>query len=135
MSRDDLALTAVPSARAVRRILVVDDDVDSATSLTLLLELKGLETAMAHDGLEALSALEAFQPDAVLLDLSLPEIDGHEVARRMRALPGGDKLLLLALTGWTQEEDRARSREAGFDDHLLKPVDFQELLQRLSPGT
>ncbi len=126
---------AAPSAPAGggRRILVVDDDVDSATSLSMLLKIQGHETEMAHDGLAAVQAAETFRPHVVLLDISLPKFDGHEAARRIRALPGGTEVMLIALTGWAQEEDRKRSKAAGFDDHLLKPVDLKALLQRLSP--
>ena len=119
-----------PTAR--RRILVVDDDVDSATSLTLLLETRGIETSMAHDGLAAVSAVEAFRPDVVLLDLSLPVLDGLEAARRIRRLPEGKDVLLIALTGWVRDEEKERSQAAGFDDHLVKPVDFPVLLKRLA---
>ncbi|HEY6133898.1 MAG TPA: PAS domain S-box protein [Rubrivivax sp.] len=111
-----------PGARP-RRILVVDDNRDAAESLTLLLQLSGHLTQAAFDGFEALEALPAFQPDTVLLDIGLPRLNGYEVARRLRQAPGGERILLIALTGWGQEEDRQRTREAGFDVHLVKPVD------------
>jgi CheY-like chemotaxis protein len=110
------------------RILVVDDNVDATDSLALLLGVSGHEVRTAYDGPAALEAAEAFDPAIVLLDIGLPGMDGYEVARRLRQLPGRDKVLLVALTGYGQEEDRRRSREAGFDHHLVKPVDPEVLL-------
>ena len=106
-----------------QRILVVDDNMDSAESLTVLLDLTGNETRRAYDGLEALIAAETFRPDVILLDIGLPELNGYDVARRIREQPWGQNMILVALTGWGQEEDRRRSREAGFNHHLTKPVD------------
>jgi two-component system, chemotaxis family, CheB/CheR fusion protein len=113
-----------------RRILVVDDNTDSARLLAMLLKESGHETATAYDGLAALAVVETFRPDVVLLDVSLPKLDGHEVARRIRQQPWGKDMVLVALTGWGQDEDRRRSREAGFDEHMVKPVD-EEALTRL----
>jgi PAS domain S-box-containing protein len=119
---------------ARRRVLVVDDNEDSADSLALLLELKGHEVRVALDGPAALATAHAFQPEVVLLDIGLPGMDGYEVARRLRAERAGEGgLLLVALTGYGQDEDRRRSREAGFDHHLVKPVDFDELTRVLGP--
>jgi PAS domain S-box-containing protein len=115
---------------AARRILIVDDNRDSADSLGMLLRMQGNEVYTAHDGLEAVGAAAAFQPDVVLLDIGLPKLNGYEAGRRIRDQEGGDGRLLVALTGWGQEEDRRRSKEAGFDHHLTKPVDFT-VLQRL----
>lgn len=117
---------------APRRILVVDDNIDSATSLAMLLDFSGNETATAYDGLAAVEAVESFRPDVVLLDISLPKLDGHEAARRIRSQEWGKDVVLVALTGWAQEEDRRRSKEAGFDEHMLKPVDFGELTKYLA---
>ncbi len=114
-----------------RRILVVDDNEDSALSLTMLLETTGSETRMAHDGVSALAAAETWRPDVVLLDLGLPRISGYDVCRRIREQPWGRELVIIALTGWGQAEDRRRSREAGFDGHLVKPVDYNELVKLL----
>ena len=106
-----------------RRILVVDDNLDSAETLAQLLQLSGHQARTAHNGPGALAAAGAFRPEVVLLDIGLPGMDGYEVARRLRAGPGGEKMLLVAQTGYGQEEDRCRSRQAGFDAHLVKPVD------------
>ncbi len=105
------------------RILVVDDNVDSAESLAMMLRLLGHDVHTAHDGPAALRAAAAFAPEMVLLDIGLPGMDGYEVARRLRTLPQVRGALLVAQTGWGQEEDRRKSREAGFDHHLVKPVD------------
>ena len=116
---------------ARERILVVDDNRDAAQGLAMLLEIKGHEVATAHDGGQALEAARQFQPTVVLLDIGLPEMDGYEVASRLRAQRGGDALLLVAVTGYGQESDRKRSEEAGFDHHLLKPVRLEALEQLL----
>jgi PAS domain S-box-containing protein len=115
-----------------RRILVVDDNEDAAVSLTMLLELTGHETYMAHDGVSALEAVERHRPDVALLDIGLPRLNGHEVCRRVREQPWGKDIVLIALTGWGQEEDRRKSREAGFDGHLVKPVDHNALMELLA---
>jgi CheY-like chemotaxis protein len=121
----------IPLVRG-RRILVVDDNQDAAATLALMLDLMGNETRTAHDGLEALAAGAAFRPDAVLLDIGMPRLDGHTTARRVRAEPWGRDVLLIALTGWGQPEDRRRSDEAGFDFHLVKPVDAVTLVRLLA---
>ncbi|HYH65070.1 MAG TPA: ATP-binding protein, partial [Urbifossiella sp.] len=115
-----------------RSVLVVDDNVDAAESLALLLRMKGHEVRVAHDGLAALAAVEAAPPDLVLLDIGMPGMDGYEVARRLRERPGLEHLPLVAMTGWSQDEDRRRSREAGFDHHLVKPVEPAVLYQLLA---
>jgi CheY-like chemotaxis protein len=114
-------------------VLVVDDNADTAESYALLLRLDGHEVRVAPDGPVALQAVRDFAPDAALLDLGLPGMDGYEVARRLRALPETGRVLLVAMTGWDQEEDRHRSWEAGFDYHLTKPAppeEIQRLLRR-----
>jgi PAS domain S-box-containing protein len=121
------ALSPAPSAL---RILVVDDNPDAADSLGMVLRMMGHEVHTAHDGLEAVGAATAFQPEVVLLDIGLPKLNGYEVARRIRDQPAGTEVLLVALSGWGQEEDRQRAREAGFDGHMTKPVDVRAL-QRL----
>ena len=106
-----------------KRILVVDDNIDAAVTLALLLKSLGHETCVVHDGLQALQMAVEFRPDVVLLDIGMPGLDGYEVARRLRALKRERPLRIIAITGWGQEADRTRSREAGFDVHLVKPVD------------
>jgi signal transduction histidine kinase len=112
---------------APRRILVVDDNRDAAETLGMLLELSGAHTRVVHDGQAALEAFRSYRPAVVLLDLGLPGMDGYEIARRLRDEPGGVHAKLIALTGWGQEEDRRRSRAAGIDHHLVKPVDMRAL--------
>jgi PAS domain S-box-containing protein len=114
------------------RILVVDDNEDSADSVAVLLRTMGNEVHAAHDGLEAVGAAAALQPDVVLMDIGLPKLSGFEAARRIREQPGGSDVVLIALTGWGQEEDRRRSKEAGFDYHLTKPIDFSVLQELLA---
>lgn len=104
------------------RILVVDDNVDSAESLALFLTLKGHEVRTAHDGQHAIEAVRTFAPAVVLLDIGLPGISGYEVARRLRDNPELRKTFLVALTGYGQAEDLRRAKEAGFDHHLVKPA-------------
>ena len=116
-----------PFPTAKRRILIVDDNRDAADSLAVLLRMMGNEVHTAHDGLEAVGAAAAFHPDIALLDIGLPKLSGYDAARRIREQEGGKDMLLIALTGWSQEEDRRRSREAGFDHHMNKPVDFNIL--------
>jgi PAS domain S-box-containing protein len=121
-----------PVAMAPRRILVVDDNRDSADSLATLLKLTGHEVHIAHDGLEALERAAACQPEVILLDIGLPRLNGYEAARRIREQQRHKAPTLVALTGWGQEEDRCRTREAGFDAHLVKPVDFAALTKLLA---
>ncbi len=112
-----------------RRILIVDDNRDSTESLARLLELCGHECRSAVDGLDALRVAEEFRPQVALLDIGLPGLDGHELARRFRATEWGEKTILVAVTGWGQPEDRVRSRAVGFDLHLVKPIDVPALLK------
>jgi CheY-like chemotaxis protein len=128
---DALAAHA-PLPAAKKRILVVDDNLDSAESLTMLLELTGNETHAAYDGLEAVEAAAAFRPDVILLDIGLPELNGYDVARKIREQSWGQSIVLVALTGWGQEEDRRRAHEAGFNYHLTKPVDPAALRKLLA---
>jgi CheY-like chemotaxis protein len=109
-----------PMAR--RRILVVDDSVDIAESLAMMLEMMGNEVCIAHDGLEGVAAAAAYRPDMILLDIGMPKLNGYEACRRIREHPWGKCILIAAVTGWGQEEDKRRSQEAGFDHHLVKPV-------------
>jgi CheY-like chemotaxis protein len=102
-------------------------------SLALLLGIAGQTVATARDGLEALTQVEQFAPEVIILDIGLPGLNGYEVARRIRAMPGHERVVLVALTGWGQDDDRRRTEEAGFDHHLVKPVDF-DALKRLLAG-
>ena len=115
-----------------RRILVVDDNADAAEALALVLTLCGNEVRTANDGFKAIEVAERFLPDVVLLDLGMPRLDGFEAARRIRAQTWSKNMLLVAQTGWGQEEDRRRTQEAGFDAHLIKPVDHDRLLKLLA---
>lgn len=115
-----------------RRILVVDDSVDAASIMRLLLSSQGFVVHMVHDGPAALEAIGSFAPEIVLLDIGLPGMSGYEVAQRIRATPAGRRLVLWAITGWGQEQDKRRAREAGFDDHFTKPVSSRQLLERIA---
>jgi PAS domain S-box-containing protein len=123
--------TAKPTALP-RRILVVDDNPDSASSLAMLLQITGNETHTAHDGLKAVEAAEKHRPDVILLDIGLPKLNGYDACRRIREEPWGKNMVLVALTGWGQEEDRRKSIAAGFDGHLVKPVDYATLMKLLA---
>ena len=115
-----------------RLVLVVDDNVDSAQSLSILLKLKGHEVHMAHSGQEALELAARHHPEVVLLDIGLPGMNGYEVARVLRSRPETEKAQLIALTGFGQEDDRRRAMEAGFDSHLTKPVDLEVLYSMIA---
>jgi two-component system CheB/CheR fusion protein len=110
-----------------RRILLVDDNHDSSRSLAVLLRATGGDVELAFDGPSALEAARRGRPDVVLLDIGLPGMDGYEVARRLRREPGLGKMLLIAMTGYGGDDDRRRSQEAGFNAHLVKPVDLEAL--------
>jgi PAS domain S-box-containing protein len=120
------------SGRGQRKILAVDDNLDAANTLAMLLRILGHDVRTAHDGPSAIEAAQAWRPDIVLLDIGLPGMDGYEVARRLRALPDLRACILVAVTGYGQEEDRRRSANAGFDHHLVKPVDPQALTELLA---
>jgi PAS domain S-box-containing protein len=115
-----------------RRVLIIEDQQDARDSLRMLLELDGHDVAIARDGAEGLAKLSGMDPDAALVDIGLPGIDGYEVARRARDLPNRQSILMIALSGYAQKEDRERSRDAGFDLHLAKPVAYDDLRQALS---
>jgi signal transduction histidine kinase/CheY-like chemotaxis protein len=114
------------------RVLVVDDNVDAASIMRLLLKSQGLIVHAVHDGPAALEAIESFAPEIVLLDIGLPGMNGYEVAERIRATPTGQDLVLWAITGWGQEDDKRRARDAGFDEHFTKPVSSSQLLARIA---
>ena len=131
--REEIA--TVPGARAdispALRVLIVDDNQDAAESLAILLRLAGCDVRTAHDGLEAVGAAAVFRPDVAILDLGLPGLNGYEVARRIRK-EQGTGVRLIAVTGWGQDEDRRRTAAAGFDHHLTKPVELDELRRLLA---
>jgi len=118
---------AMHVAAAKRRILLADDNIDAAQTLRLLIELLGHEVHIVHDGLEAVESFSTFQPDIVLLDIGMPGLSGYEVATRIRAMPNGRRVALVAISGWGQESDRRAARQAGFDHHLTKPVELHQL--------
>ena len=120
-------------ATARRRILIADDNRDAADSLAMMLTMTGYETQTAHDGMQALDVAAAFRPDVMLLDIGMPKLNGHEVCRRLRQEAWGKDMVVIALTGWGQEEDKRRSLEAGFNFHMVKPVQpaaLEDLLTR-----
>jgi len=121
-----------PAVLSGSRILVVDDNKDSADSLGMLLRLKGNEIRTTYDGLKAVEVAEEFHPELVLLDIGLPKLNGYDVARRIRQQKWGRDMILVALTGWGQDEDRRRSQEAGFNFHIVKPVELSALEELLS---
>jgi CheY-like chemotaxis protein len=114
------------------RILIVDDNRDGADSLVMLLRIMGNDTRTAYDGQQGVDVAEEFRPDVILLDIGLPKLNGYEACRRIREQPWGKSVVLIAMTGWGQEDDRRRSHQAGFDHHLVKPVDPQNLMKLLA---
>jgi CheY-like chemotaxis protein len=116
---------------AARRILVVDDNPDCADSIALLLRLLGHEVEIARDGLETVAVAERYRPEIILLDITMPKLDGYEACRRIREYHWGKSILIFALTGWAQESDRRKSRDAGFNGHLAKPIELDALRQLL----
>ena len=124
---------AAPSS--ARRVLVVDDNQDGAESLAMFLQIGGHEVHTAYDGEEAVAAAETFRPEVVLLDIGMPKLNGYEACRRIRNSAWGRDMVLIAQTGWGQEEDKRRTKEAGFDDHLVKPVDPIALMKMVTEAT
>jgi CheY-like chemotaxis protein len=123
---------------AQRRVLVADDNIDAGDSLAMLLRGMGHDVRVARDGLEALHLAEEFRPQFILMDIGMPKLDGYEACRRIRIKHWGESPVIVALTGWGQDGDRARSREAGFTHHLTKPVDLamlRRMLDALGHGT
>lgn len=136
---EDAASTArvIAGGKQRRKILVVDDNLDSAASMSMMLNILGSEVEVANDGYQALERYHRFQPDIILMDVGMPRLNGYEAARRIRQLKNGAVVKIVALTGWGHEADRQRSREAGCDAHLVKPVSLNELqsvLTRLFEG-
>ena len=124
-----------PPAAPSRRVLIVDDNRDAAESLAMLVEHGGHTAFLAYDGTGALAAAERERPDIVLLDIGLPQMNGHDVCREIRKASWGRTMRVIALTGWGQDDDRRKSREAGFDAHLVKPVDYAALLAQLADAS
>jgi PAS domain S-box-containing protein len=123
---------APPSAKApsppnALRVLVADDNADAATSLAIVLGMRGHQVRTARDGVETLQIAQSFEPDVAILDIGMPRLDGYEVCRQLRVQPGGRDMLIIALTGWGQSEDKLRSQDAGFDEHFVKPADVGAL--------
>jgi CheY-like chemotaxis protein len=121
---------AVPKRNAKsapKRILLVDDNRDAAHGMASLLERRGNEVVLAHDGAEAVKAAEHYRPNVILMDVGMPEMNGYDATRRIREQAWGRSIFIVALTGWGQESDRADSREAGCDAHLVKPVRLAQL--------
>jgi CheY-like chemotaxis protein len=133
-----LEMQAVPEisgkwpSLGTRRVLVADDNPDSLESLALVLQLRGNDVRTATDGAAAVTEAETFRPEVILLDIGMPQMNGYDACRKIRQLEWGRSALLIALTGWGQNEDRERSREAGFDYHLVKPVDPEVLMRHLA---
>ncbi|MBY0513938.1 MAG: response regulator, partial [Gemmataceae bacterium] len=123
---------------ARRRILVVDDNADGAISLAEMLGLMGNETQTAHNGLEAVDVAAAFRPDVILMDIGMPKLNGYDACRRIREQPGSNGVVIVACTGWGQDEDKKKSQDAGFDLHMVKPVDpaaLEKLLAEMTAAT
>jgi CheY-like chemotaxis protein len=110
-----------------RKVLVVDDNRDGADSMAMMLKLLGNEVTTVHDGIEAITAARAFRPDVILMDIGLPRLNGLDATRQIREQPWGRSMTIIALTGWGQDNDRERSRQAGCDGHLVKPVNLADL--------
>ena len=125
--------TPIGEADKRPKVLVVDDNRDAADSLQALFEMENCKVSTAYDGFEAVSAAQQSMPDMIVMDLGMPSMDGYEAARRIRRQPGAESILMIALTGWGQSEARQRTFEAGFDHHLIKPVNFDEI-RKLASG-
>ena len=121
-----------PQSLPPLRVLIVDDNRDAAVLLGKLLSMLGNNTRVVHSGFEALEAAHEFKPEAILLDIGLPDMDGYETAKMIRETPEGKNVTIVAVTGWGQQEDRERARLAGFDHHVVKPADSKQLMEILS---
>jgi len=126
-----LPASSESSAVRTRRVLVADDNVDAGETLAMLLRLDGHEVHIANDGLEALDLYSRFHPDVAILDIGMPGLSGHEVARKIRGLQGGQPVTLIAVTGWGQKSDKDRAVASGFDHHFTKPVEPSVLSELL----
>jgi CheY-like chemotaxis protein len=130
---DDIAAPP-PSAEIRRRVLIADDNQDSAVSLSMLLDSLGHETKVVYDGGAAVEAAEIFRPDVAIVDLDMPRLNGYQVARMLKEQGWATQILLIAMTGWAQEPDRERGRQAGFHAHLVKPVALDALQRVFTEG-
>ena len=128
----DVARTATTVPAGGLKVLVADDNEDAVESAAMVLSLNGNDVKLARDGLEAVEAAGRYRPDVVLLDIGMPKLNGFEACRRIRSEPWGRNMLVVAVTGWGQEEDRRRTAEAGFDAHFTKPVDFASVMALIS---
>jgi CheY-like chemotaxis protein len=131
----DIGAMEAPTSKSLCRILVADDNADAADSLARMLQMMGHEVRTANDGAEAIDVADAFKPDLVLLDIGMPKVNGYEACRKMKEKPWTGSTIFVALTGWGQDEDKRKSREAGFDQHLTKPVDYSTLEKVFVEGT
>jgi CheY-like chemotaxis protein len=129
--RKQLSVDSFTAKPRVRRILVADDFPQAAETLAQLLRQEGYEVQIARDGLEAVRTAERSHPDVIVLDLAMPELNGYDAARKIRQEPWGKDVVLIALTGWGQQRDRHRTKEAGFDAHLTKPIKYEAILELL----
>jgi CheY-like chemotaxis protein len=128
LERHAQTTTGRPGAIAGRRVLVVDDNEDAAITLAALLRFEDAKVEVAGDGPQALARVDSFRPEVILLDIGLPGLSGYDVCRRLRETHPGHRIVIIALTGWGQQEDRDRSDTAGFDGHLVKPIEFDNLI-------
>jgi CheY-like chemotaxis protein len=133
LARGDRARDAAAAAGDGSHVLVADDNRDSADSMAMMLDLLGYRTTVVYDGDEALQAASALRPRIAILDIGMPRVNGHEVARRLRSEPWGERMVLIALSGWGRDDDRRKTAAAGFDHHLVKPLDLHELAALLAP--
>jgi CheY-like chemotaxis protein len=124
--------TAIVGGRSGRRVLVVDDNADAASTLATMLSLHGFETRLAFGGKDGLRIAEEWQPDVAVIDIGMPQLNGYELCRLIREQPWGERMLMIACTGWGQNDDRERARAAGFDVHLVKPIKPDELVHVIS---
>ncbi|WP_395056095.1 response regulator [Polaromonas sp.] len=129
--REEVPVSVRAVSGSLKKVLVVDDNVDAANTLEALLGLDGFAVTTAYDGVAAVTQARAVVPDVVVMDIGMPGMDGYEAARVIRQQPGGGRMVLIALTGWGQSNDKKRASEAGFDHHLVKPVDYDMLMQCL----
>ena len=132
MSGDDRPAESVAANTVGRRVLVVDDNEGAARVLSLLLKAFGNDVRTAYDGLAAIEIAAEFRPDVIFMDLGMPRLNGYDAARRIREQPWGKHIVLAALTGWGQEDDKVRTREAGFDHHFVKPISAESLQELFS---